>query len=169
MPLGPEAITKLGGPVTPELLIARFEGCRLNAYQDEGGVWTVGYGCTGEGIGPDTAWTQAQADAELASRVATMRAHLGDLIKCPLSPEQYAAVCSLVWNIGIGAFSASTVLRRLNAYDYNGASDAWTDPQHIFDKVNGQISDGLVTRRRTEAALFIDGTDQTPTPSPIPG
>lgn len=142
----------------PEELIARFEGCRLNAYQDEGGTWTVGYGCTGPDIGPGTTWTQPQADAELAARVAELRARLSGLIKPALSPDQYAAVCSLAYNIGVTAFAASTVLRRINAFDFEGAADAFL----MWDQVKGQYSEGLANRRKTEAAVFIDGTDQTP-------
>lgn len=142
----------------PEELIARFEGCRLEAYQDEGGVWTIGYGCTGPEIGPGLNWSQAQADAELAARVAELRARLGGLIKPALSEDQYAAVCSLAYNIGPYGFSTSTVLRRINAYDFQGAADAFL----MWDKIKGEYSEGLANRRKTEAAIFLDGTDQTP-------
>ena len=56
-----------------ESYTAGNEGCRLGAYQDTGGVWTIGYGVTGPEIGPGVVWTQRQADYEFMVRYASAR------------------------------------------------------------------------------------------------
>jgi lysozyme len=159
----------------PDMIKAE-ESCRTEAYMDDRDVPTIGWGCTGPDIVLGLVWTQEQCDAELATRFATLEAQLSHIVKAPLSSEQYDALTSLVWNIGIGQFTAGpfgcTILRRLNALDYSGAAAAWTDAAHIFNKEHKKgvlvESDALTNRRRREAALFIDGTTQTPTPSPYP-
>jgi lysozyme len=82
--------------------LKRDEGCRLNAYQDEGGVWTIGYGCTGKGIGPGLVWTQAQADAELLERVAQAQVGLQRLWPhlAALDPVRQDVLINIAFNIG---------------------------------------------------------------------
>lgn len=156
----------------PSDFIRQLEGCRLRAYQDRGGVWTIGWGTTGPGVVEGLEWTQEQCDLALEMRLANDLQRLDSILKPDLSENQLSAVMALVYNIGLGAFETSTILRRLNAYDFNGAADAWIDSLHIFDKVTDPITklhvvdDGLHARRIRERALFLLGTQNSPKPYP---
>jgi lysozyme len=133
--------------------IRGFEGCVLTAYPDPvsgGDPWTVGDGCTGDGIGPGTVWTQDQADTALITRLNVLGGQIDAAVTVPLNDEQKAALLSLAWNIGIGNFRGSTLLRVLNTGDYAGAA------AHILDwnKAGGRVVQGLVNRRAAEQSLF---------------
>lgn len=133
-------------------LISKWEGCVLHAYPDPatgGKPWTVGFGATGHDIGPNTVWTQAQANADLQKRIEK----LGDAIdsySLPLTCNQKGALCSLAYNIGIGALNGSTVVKCLKRRDYSGASAAIL----LWNKANGKIMSGLVNRRKDEKSVF---------------
>lgn len=133
-------------------LIRRFEGCRLRAYQDVAGVWTIGWGET-LGVAPGMVWSQPQADAELARRVAQFL--LGVLKRCPalhLEPPLRTAACvSLAYNIGLGAFGASSVCRNSMAQDYARAADSFL----LWDKAGGRRVAGLARRRAAERACYL--------------
>src|SRR5690242_18276572 len=87
------------------------ESCRLTAYRDTGGTWTVGWGATGAGIGPGTVWTQGEADQDLERRVAAIAEKVGILaFPVRLSARQSAALISFAYNVGIGAFETSHVV-----------------------------------------------------------
>lgn len=155
--------------MTPSSLIARFEGCRLQAYPDpasplargqgsDGRPWTVGYGCTGPDIGPTTVWTQAQADEALARRVEQLERNMHGIVLVPVEPCQWAALCSLAYNIGVGAFARSTVVRELNAGNTRAAADAFL----MWDRAAGAFNLGLHNRRRVERAVFLREDEPTP-------
>ena len=132
-------------------LIKSFEGCKLQAYQDQGGVWTVGYGSTGPQIGPGTVWSQSMANMALVSRVNAIASILEGCIVPSLTQGQFDALVSLCYNIGQGAFRGSTLLRLLNQRDYAGAADQFL----VWDKVKGQVNPGLLNRRNAERELFL--------------
>jgi lysozyme len=131
-------------------LIKEFEGLRLTAYFDGGGVLTIGYGHTykvkkGEKI------TQEQATALLKSDLADSENAIRDLVKVPLNQNQFDALAAFVFNIGKPQFQTSSLLRYLNQKKYIAASnefDKW-----IHD--NGKVIKGLVRRRAAEKALFV--------------
>jgi GH24 family phage-related lysozyme (muramidase) len=133
------------------ILIKQFEGCRLQAYQDQKGVWTVGFGCTGYGIGPTTVWTQEEAEQALMTRLEA----IGRLIQAKVVPilgqSQLDALCSLIYNIGMQAFTGSTLLRCLNKRDFKGASNQFL----AWDHIGGTVSEGLLRRREAEKTLFM--------------
>jgi lysozyme len=134
-----------------EPLVKRFEGCRLAAYQDAVGVWTIGWGSTGPGVCEGVTWTQAQADDDLSRR---LRFEFGPgVLKAlhrPHTPAQLAAMVSLAYNIGIKAFSGSTLVRLFNLGDNTGAESQFAR----WNKAGSKILQGLVNRRAAEAALF---------------
>jgi lysozyme len=138
-------------------LIKRFEGCRLKAYQDGGGVWTVGYGVTSRGtgydVGPGTVWTQEQADSALEVVLDGFLAGMAWLLTRQPTDNQMAALASLCFNIGIDAFRRSRVLRRYNAFDDAGCADAFL----AWKYDNGKVVRGLVWRREVERAVFLGG------------
>ena len=134
-------------------LIKRFEGCRLTAYPDPGtggDPWTIGWGATGPGISPGVKWTQKQADERLHDDVAKFSARVAKLVKVQTTHAQMAALISLAYNIGVGALSGSTLLRKLNSGDYSGAAEQF--PR--WNRAGGKVMRGLTTRRNAEAALF---------------
>ncbi|EID4230985.1 lysozyme, partial [Salmonella enterica] len=103
------------------------EGCRLTAYQDSRGIWTIGTGHTGkvDGIAihkgmtitPDTASRLLQDDLSWVERC------IADRVTVELNQHQYDALCSLIFNIGANAFIGSSVRRHLNAGNYAAAAD----------------------------------------------
>lgn len=131
-------------------IIKRNEGCRLKAYQDVVGIWTIGYGHT-----PATKnqiITQEEANELLAKDLflfETMVAHA--VSDHPTTANQYSAMVSLAYNIGIGHFRASTVLRDHLAGDYKNAADAFL----MWDKAGGQVFTGLQRRRQEERQLYL--------------
>ena len=132
--------------------ITKWEGCRLRAYPDPATgsePWTVGWGATGTGIGPETVWTQSQADADLQKRIDVLGSQI-DNYNVPLTCNQKGALVSLAYNIGIGALNGSTVVKCLKRQDYPGASAAIL----MWNKANGKVMQGLVNRRKAEKAVF---------------
>jgi len=132
-------------------LVKEFEGCRLSAYQDTGGVWTVGYGATGPDIGEGVTWTQEQADTRLEHDLAEANEALHKHTTLYLFENQEAALTSFVFNLGETQFSGSTLLKKVNTGDAIGAALEFT--KWYFD--NKKPIKGLLRRRLTEAALFL--------------
>src|SRR6185312_2864388 len=133
-------------------LIQQAEGCKLRAYADPeptapGGIlWTIGYGATGPDIGRDTVWTQEQAAADLADRLVTVNRTVTQATRVRLSQQQRAALVDFTYNVGAGRFLGSTLLRKLNAGDYDGAAEEFTR----WNKDDGEVEPGLVRRRAIE-------------------
>lgn len=131
-------------------LIKRFEGCRLKAYQDSVGVWTIGYGHT-KGVKRGQVITQEQADAFLRDDLGDAEAGVERVVKVPLTDNQFGALVSFTFNLGIGALSKSTLLRTLNGGDYSSASEQFKR----WSRAGGKVLAGLVRRRLAEASLFL--------------
>lgn len=137
-------------------LVKEFEGLRLAAYQDSVGVWTIGYGTTaaaGLGITPrkGDAITEAEATRLLNMGLSKFGEQISGYIKVPVNENQYGALVSLAYNIGPGAFSKSTLLKKLNAGDYAGAAEQFL----VWNKAGGKVLKGLERRRAAERALFL--------------
>lgn len=131
------------------------EKCRLKAYPDPGtggAPWTCGWGATGKDIGPNTVWTQAQADARLQQDIAEHADQVQRAIGNAFTTDnQFGAMVSLAYNIGIGHFLSSSVLRFHLTGDHHDAAAAF----RAWDKAGGRALPGLVTRRAAEAALYL--------------
>jgi lysozyme len=132
-------------------LVETFEGCRLVAYQDGNGIWTIGYGHTGPEVVEGLSCTQAEAQAWLDADLATADSAIARMVKMALTQNQWDALVSLVYNIGQGNFAKSTVLRELNQGNAVGAAAAIG----MWNKVAGQVSRGLAVRRAAETKLFM--------------
>jgi lysozyme len=135
-------------------LLRDFEGCKLNAYLDVAGVWTIGYGHTRTAREGMTI-TKKAADALLARDLAEFER--GVYAACSEEPNanQFAAMVSLAFNIGLAGFQRSTVLRRHNAGDFTNAAKAFS----MWNKAGGQVRAGLTRRRAAEAALYLTPVD----------
>lgn len=134
-------------------LIKSFEGLRLTAYLDAAGVLTIGYGHTGPDVAAGATITAARAEELLRADLAGAEAAVTSAVQVPVTQGQFDALVSLVYNIGAGAFAASTLLRKLNSGDYAGAAqefDRW-----IY--AGGIVLGGLVSRRNAEQQLFLAG------------
>lgn len=139
-------------------LIKEFEGCRLKAYPDPatgGEPWTIGYGLTSAaGIIPvkrGLVITQAQADEYLVKSLAKYEDAVSKALTKPPTPNQFAAMVSLCFNIGPGNFAKSSVVRKLNAGDVAGAANAFL----LWNKAAGKVMAGLTRRREAERKLFL--------------
>lgn len=125
------------------------EGLRLHAYQDSVGVWTLGYGHTSAAGTPhvyaNSKITTAEADLILSQDLHQFEVAVTQAIKKPINQNQFDACCSLAFNIGAGRFMHSTVVKRINEGDFEGAANAflmWVHPPE------------LEGRRHDEVALF---------------
>lgn len=140
-----------------------FEGCRLEAYPDPGSAdghpWTIGYGATGQGIGPGVKWTQEQADARFLSDLAKFEDGVTRLVgSAPTTQAQFDALVSLAYNIGLDedadtiaeGLGDSTLLRKHKAGDFDGAARAFLSWR--FN--DGREMKGLRKRREAEAAHY---------------
>src|ERR1700747_1130752 len=103
-------------------LTQQFEGCRLTAYQDQVGVWTIGYGHTGAGVVSGLTISQDQAAALLMSDVAAVCAYVHPAVTVALQQNECDALVDVVFTLGRGAFAGSTLLRELNAGNFAAAA-----------------------------------------------
>lgn len=157
-------------------LIKHFEGClkphqgKYKAYTCPAGVTTIGWGTThehGNKVTPDTVWTKEQCDAAFLRDMEKFEAYVRRLVRVPLTPWQYDALVSFVYNVGPGVMppdkpqhgvglSGSTLLKKLNAADYDGAAKEFLK----WDKANGKKLAGLTRRRKSESLLFQNIPDE---------
>lgn len=134
-------------------LIRSKEGLSLKAYPDPGtggAPWTIGYGHTGPEVHPGMVITQEQADELLRMDAERVSQQVQQLVTAPLNQNEFDALVCFVYNVGIGNFAKSTLLRKLNAGDLDGAAnefDRWT-------RGGGHVLPGLVARRHDEKELF---------------
>jgi len=129
----------------------QYEQLRLVAYLCPAGVWTIGYGATGHGIGPGLVWTEEHAEANLRARFIELGARIDALVRVPLEAHEMAALALFADNVGIEAFRKSTLLRLLNNGDRAGAANQFLR----WNKANGRVLRGLTIRRAAERALFV--------------
>ena len=133
-------------------LIREFEGCALKSYQDQGGVWTCGWGSTGPDIGPDTSWTQDQADARLDQHIQEVCKEVTNLlVNQNLTPNQFSALVCFTYNEGSGHLQQSTLLNCIKTGHIADAANEFLK----WVKIDGVPNDGLLRRRQAERALFL--------------
>ena len=137
-------------------LIKRFEGFMPKAYRDAVGVLTIGYGDTGPHIKPHDVITQAEGERRLAARLAGEfePGVLKALTRKP-SQREFDAMVSLAYNIGVGAFTGSTLVKKFNAGDVQGAANEFLR----WNKAGGKVLKGLEIRREAERAMFLGVND----------
>jgi lysozyme len=131
-----------------------YESCRLKAYPDPGTggqPWTVGWGETGFDVVPGLILTQCEADNRFARRLANeFEPGVNAARTRPATQAQHDAMVCLTYNIGMGAFARSTLLRKFNAGDIPGAQAQFA----VWNRAGGRVMLGLQRRRASEAALF---------------
>ena len=139
-------------PDGPTLALA-FESCRLTAYQDSGGRWTIGWGHTGPEVVEGLVWTQEVADATFALDWHERTSELIPMLSVLIGPGQLAALQSFVYNLGIGSFETSHLRYLVNSKQWLAAA-----PEFLrFDHVAGREDKGLLHRRVVEALVWTVG------------
>ena len=134
-------------------LISEYEGCKLKAYRCPAGVLTIGVGHTGADVVEGMTITQAQSNELLRRDLSRFESGVDGAVHVPLTQNMFDALVSFAFNVGLGAFQKSTLLEKLNAEDYLGASDQLL----VWHKVGGKLSKGLQRRRMAERQLFLTG------------
>ena len=136
-------------------LIKRFEGCKLKAYKCPAGLWTISWGLTfypdGTKVKEGDVITQQQAEDYFNAIVDDFAKKVDALIKSNVSENNFSALVSFAYNVGMGNFQRSTLLRKVNANPKDPSIRAefmkWT-------RANDKVLNGLVRRREAEAKLY---------------
>lgn len=144
-------------------LICSFEGWVDHWYVDPVGIWTVCYGHTDAAGEPKYAatknktFTKAEGRLILERDLAQYAAHVRGSVHAPLTANQFGALTSICYNIGPSNFMGSSLVKRLNAGDYEGAAEQFK--RWNKGRVKGKLTElkGLTRRRAAEAALFRSG------------
>lgn len=147
-----------------EALVKRWESYkqdlgdgRVQAYPDPatgGAPWTIGWGTTGPDVVKDTIWTREQAQDRFRQHVAEFSAGVAQALEsAPTTQDQFDAMVSLAYNVGLGNFRGSTLLKKHKAGDYAGAQAQFA----VWNKAAGKVMKGLINRRADEAKLYGGG------------
>lgn len=140
---------KLGAAGTA--LIERFETCKLYAYQDQRGIWTIGWGHTGPGVVEYLTCTQAEADAWFIQDTQAACNGVTNTVDVAMTQNQFDALTSFTFNVGIGSEAHSTLIKLLNSGNTAGAAAQFL----VWNHVNGVVDAGLTRRRTAEQSLFL--------------
>ena len=131
-------------------LIQSFEQLRLTAYQDQRGVWTIGWGHT-PGVVEYQTTTPSEADEWFTQDTQSACNAVMRAVDVPMTQNQFDALVMFVFNIGCSAFFISTMRKKLNAKDFDGASKEFKR----WNIVDGHPNSGLDNRRAAEKKLFL--------------
>ena len=135
--------------------ICNFEGLKFSAYDDGNGVWTIGYGTTrypnGKRVSEGDRCTLEQAKTYMRHDLKIFEHAINSSVTVPLKQNQFDALVSLTYNIGVRAFKNSTLLKKLNLGDYQEAANQFD----VWVNAGGKRLQGLVNRRAMEKKLFL--------------
>jgi lysozyme len=131
-------------------LIKQLEGFRNQAYQDGGGVWTIGYGSTGPSISKGLVWSVTQATVALDTTIDKLQKNIVSMTTRKLTLNQLDALTSFCYNLGLGAYGKSTLKKCIEAGHLNDAAKEFLK----WDHDNGKQVPGLTNRRQIEKKLF---------------
>ena len=140
-------------------LIEGFEGCRTRAYRDCAGIWTIGYGHTSSAgppaIEPGMEISKQEALAILEADVRNFSKGVESCLRMPLDDNQFSALVSFAYNIGLAEFRKSSVLKAVNSGQFQAVPALIA----LWIRAGGKILPGLVARRAAEAALFCESNE----------
>ncbi|MCK5779400.1 MAG: glycoside hydrolase family protein [Psychrilyobacter sp.] len=146
-------VTHLGGPRLDHEgieMIKRFEQLRTKSYQDSGGVWTIGYGHTGDDVGRWTRISEKRAIELLEDDVSATERGVEKVLKVKTTQHKFNAMVSLAFNVGVSNFRQSTLLKLHNKGQFTKASYEFKK----WSKVKGKTNKGLLKRRAIEAKIY---------------
>ncbi len=142
------------GPKAYEL-IRHFEGLRLQSYRCMAGVWTIGYGHTGAKVeGPRTI-TRDEAERLLEDDVDYVARQVSKMLLLNLKQNEFDALVSLAFNIGIGSLKGSTLMRLLNLGQRKEAGAEFWKWNKVTVDGKKKPTRGLTLRRDAERELFM--------------
>lgn len=133
-------------------IVTQYEGLRTKAYLDPIGIATICYGET-EGVELGQVHTVDQCKTMLTARLGTFAIAVDAMVKPEVKPEVLAAFTSLAYNIGVGAFQKSSVLRLANEGKTKEACDFML--KYVY--AGGKVLKGLDNRRKAERLLCLSG------------
>ena len=138
--------------ISPEGIefIKEHEGCKLRAYQDSIGVWTIGVGHT-SGVKEGDEIDDAEADRLLREDLVWVEKCIANSVSVALTQNQYDALCSWIFNLGCSSFRKSTLLSYLN----QGEDDLAAKEFLKWNRAGGKVLAGLTNRREAESELFL--------------
>ena len=143
-------------------LIKHHEGVRSKPYKCPAGLWTVGVGTLiGDGKSLPPEWnrkfTMEEVDALLRKELAYIERRIGVYITYPISQDQFDALCSFVYNLGLGTLQRSILRQRLNRGDIEGAAEELLTYNKAKDPKTGlkKVLKGLDLRRKAECLLLL--------------
>lgn len=131
-------------------IIKSQEGLRLKAYRDGGGVPTIGWGHTA-GVRMGQTITKERAEELLRMDIAHAEKAVISYAMTGLNDNEFSALVSFVFNVGVAAYHDSTLLKKLRQGDRAGAAEEFLRWNHD----NGRVIDGLTARRNRERVLFL--------------
>jgi lysozyme len=141
-------------------LVQHYESClkrtpdgRYKPYYCPAGVLTIGWGHTnhhGRKFTMADRWTRAECDEEFESDMELFERAVKRLVKVPLKQHQFDALVSFAYNCGEGALQRSTLLKKVNRKDFEGAAREF----HKYNRGDGRVMSGLVRRRASESLMF---------------
>lgn len=130
-------------------LIKHFEGCKLKAYRCSAGVLTVGYGHTGN-VKEGELITQEKAEQYLLDDVERFERGVNALVD-NVNQNQFDALVSFAFNLGIGNLKKSTLLRMIKENEFTEAAEQFLR----WNRAGGKVLEGLKRRREAERKLFL--------------
>lgn len=136
--------------------VSYYEGVSNKAYIDPVGIWTICYGET-KGVSKGDYKTDEECLDSLAEELTEHHKKMVMYIKTPISQKEEAAYLSFTYNVGVGAFSKSTLLKKLNSGDRVGACNQLLR----WDKAGGKKLKGLTLRRQSENKLCLEGVQES--------
>ncbi|MFA5354067.1 MAG: glycoside hydrolase family protein [Thermodesulfovibrionales bacterium] len=144
-------------------LVKGFESLKTQAYRCPAGVWTIGWGHT-RGVKPGMAVSEEEAGDLLRQDLAEAGEQVERLTRVPLTDDQFSALVSFVFNVGVGSFESSTLLHRLNAGSYDAVPTELAKWVKATDPGTGRkvTLKGLVRRRAAEAELWLKSDSDDP-------
>ena len=134
-------------------LLHHYEDCKLEAYLCPAGIWTIGWGSTGSHVYKGLTISQEEADQLFIEDCERFVESVNSSVKVPLTQYEFDALVTFAYNVGCGNFESSTLLKKLNIGNYQGASNEFLR----WDKSKGKVLKGLTYRRQSERHYFLTG------------
>lgn len=150
-------------PEKAKRLVKNWEGCKLRAYMDDAGRWTIGYGWT-IGVRPGMVWTQAQAEDNFEMHIQELCDQIAPLLRPDTTDDQLSSFLSFAWNVGLAGFRTSVARTAHNAYkpeDVLKSFMSWTSITKP-DGTRVRNYPGLVRRRTADWKMYSRGEVTSP-------